>query len=149
VTAQLRWEILYKHLTAATSGERSRVSKQNKTNNPPKQKTNTNKMLEKFLAQLDLCCVWFPEVGIVNIQMAREREKEREYTFQKSSCPLSRYISKKEKEKSYRDRRKSENVLLPLWLLLEISLVLVTTSSLPSLSIVPPWCTSACFYFAV
>ena len=27
------------------------------------------KMLEKFLAQVDLCCAWFPEVGMVNIQM--------------------------------------------------------------------------------
>ena len=50
----------------AASGERSRAEKKRQNKN---KKSTKKQMLEKFLAQVDLCCAWFPEVGMVNIQM--------------------------------------------------------------------------------
>jgi hypothetical protein len=61
-----------------------------------KNKKPRRQMLEKLFAQVDLCCAWFPEVEMINIQMTCEREREgerergeRENRFQKTSCPPS------------------------------------------------------------
>ena len=59
--------------------------------------------------------------------------------------PVWEVLAKEEEngfQSSPRDRKKLGDVLLPLWLLQEISLVLVTSSSLPSLCVVCPWYTT-------
>jgi hypothetical protein len=55
----------------AVSGERSRVQKREREKEREREmpKNNNNKMLENFLAQVNICCAWFPEVGMINIQM--------------------------------------------------------------------------------
>ena len=63
--------------------------------------------------------------------------------LRKAIVPVQDRLAKEKKngyklfQSSPRDRRKLGDILFPLWLLLEISLVLV-----PSLSIVCPWCTN-------
>ena len=80
-------------------------------------------MLEKFLAQLDLCIEWFREVG-------RKREKQRERIGFHSPGPVSKKNGHKLFQSSPRDSWKLGDVLLPLWLLVELSLVLVKSRSL-------------------
>jgi hypothetical protein len=70
VTAQLGWgNSIYICICLqprAASGERSRAEKKRQNKN---KKSTKKQKLEKVLAQVVLCCAWFPEVGMVNIQM--------------------------------------------------------------------------------
>ena len=63
----------------------------------------------------------------------KRKGKRERIGFIKAVVPCPEHISKREGkgfQSSPRDRRKSADILLPLWLLLEISLVLVISRSL-------------------
>ena len=80
-------------------------------------------MLEKFLAQLDLCSEQFREVG-------RKSEKQRENKFPQSRTSQQKKNEHKLFQSSPRITWKLGDVLHPLWLIEELSLVLVKSSSL-------------------
>ena len=115
-------------------------------------------MLEKFLAQVHLCCTWFPKV--------EKKEGEKENRFQKSSCPLSRTHQQKNGHKLFQSSPRELEIgrcpassLAPTGDILSFSSRSLrqdilgpfgTSSSLPSVFIVCP-CLSiyVCFCFFV
>ena len=70
------------------------------TTTTKKNKPKQNQMLEQFLGQVDLGCAWFPEVGMVNIQMTWGRKRKRERIgFRKAVVTCLGLVSKRERKR--------------------------------------------------
>jgi hypothetical protein len=64
--------ILYRHLSTAKSYirlEEQGLKREREKYQKTKNKTKQIKKLEKFLAQVNLFCAWFSEVGMANIHI--------------------------------------------------------------------------------